>query len=101
MNHGCEYLSEQFKELRDEKDIQRQLTISCTLQQNGVAWRSHHMLLDMVRLMMVKAKIPISFWRGAILIAAYILNEVPSKSVPATLYERRTSQKPYLDHVRP
>ena len=36
---GREYLSEQFKELCDEKGILRQLTILGTPQQNGVAER--------------------------------------------------------------
>ena len=38
-DHGHEYLSEQFKELYDEKGIARQLTMPYTPQQNGVAER--------------------------------------------------------------
>ena len=39
-NRGCEYLSEQFKGICDEKGIiARQLTISYTPQQNGIAER--------------------------------------------------------------
>ena len=38
-DHGHEYLSEQFKELCDEKGIARQLMITYTPQQNGVAER--------------------------------------------------------------
>ena len=52
IDYGYEYLSEQFKELCDVKGIQRQLTIPHTLQQNGVAERRNHTLLDMVRSMM-------------------------------------------------
>ena len=90
-----------FKEFCEEKGIQRQLTIPRTPQQNGVAERRNHTLLDMVRLMMAHASLPISFWGDALLTAAYILNRVPSKSVPATPYELWFGKKPSLDHLRP
>ena len=38
-DRGREYLFKQFRELRDEKGITRQLTMPYTLQQNGVAKR--------------------------------------------------------------
>jgi transposase InsO family protein len=38
-NRGREYLSEQFRELCENKGIRRQLTIPGTPQQNGVAER--------------------------------------------------------------
>jgi hypothetical protein len=62
-DRGREYLSDQFKDLCEEKGIRRQLTISNTLQQNGVAERRNRTLLDMVRSMMAQANLPISFWR--------------------------------------
>jgi transposase InsO family protein len=68
------YLSEQFKKICDEKGITRQLTISYTPQQNGVAERRNMTLFDMVRSMMVHANLPISFWKDALLTTAYILN---------------------------
>ena len=51
-DRGREYLSDQFKDLCEEKGIRRQLTISNTPQQNGVAERRNRTLLDMVRSMM-------------------------------------------------
>ena len=60
-DRGREYLSELFKQLCDEKGIQRQLTIPYTPQQNGVAERRNRTLLDMVRSMMAQANLPISF----------------------------------------
>jgi len=71
---GRGYLSEQFKKNCDEKGITRQLTISYTPQQNGVAKRRNMTLFDMVRSMMVHANLPISFWKDALLTTAYILN---------------------------
>jgi len=90
-----------FKEFSKEKGIQRQLMIPCTPQQNGVAECSNRTLLDMVRSVVAHANLPISFWKDALLTAAYILNRVPTKSVTATPYELWFGQKPSLDHLRP
>ena len=55
----------------------------------------------MVRLMMAQANLPISFWGDVLLTATYILNCVPSKSVPTTPYELWTGAKPNLENLRP
>jgi hypothetical protein len=60
-DRGREYLSEQFKQLCENKGIHRQLTIPGTPQQNGVVERRNQTLLDMVRSMMAQANLPISF----------------------------------------
>ena len=60
-DRGREYLSDQFKDLCEEKGICRQLTISNTLQQNGVAERRNRTLLNMVISIMAQANLPISF----------------------------------------
>ena len=65
-NRGCEYLSKQFQGLCVEKWIRRQLMIPSTPQQNSVAERRNHILLEMVRLMMAQANLPISFWGACI-----------------------------------
>ena len=77
IDHGHEYLSNQFRDLCEEKGIRRQLTISNTPQQNGVAERRNRTFLDMVISMMAQANLPISFWGDALLTAIYILNYVP------------------------
>ena len=100
-DRGREYLSDQFRELCEEKGIRRQLTIPRTPQQNGVAERRNRTLLDMTRCMMAQANLPISFWGDAILTAAYILNRVPSQSVSSTPYELWKGEKPNLEHLRP
>ena len=55
----------------------------------------------MVRSMMAQANLPISFWGDALLTAAYILNRVPSQSVPSTPFELWHGLKPNLDNLRP
>jgi len=67
-------LSEQFKKFYDENGITRHLTISYTLQQNGVVERRNITLFDIVRSMMTQANLSISFWGDALLTAIYILN---------------------------
>jgi hypothetical protein len=56
-------------------------------QQNGVAEGRNCTLIDMVRSMISYSMLPINLWMEALKTAVYILNRVPSKSVPRTLYE--------------
>ena len=55
----------------------------------------------MVRSMMTPANLLISFWGDALLTAAYILNQVPSKSVSSTPYELWIGEKPDLGSLHP
>jgi len=100
-DRGREYLSDMFKGYYEEKGISRYLTIPYTPQQNGVAERKNHTLLDMVRSMMAQANLPISFWSDLLLTATYILNRVRSKSISTTPYELWNGRKPRLDYLRP
>ena len=50
---------------------------------------------------MVQANLPISFWRDALLYEAYIINRVPSKSVPSTPYELWKDKTLDLSIIRP
>nr|XP_009798005.1 PREDICTED: uncharacterized protein LOC104244304 [Nicotiana sylvestris] len=54
----------------------------------------------MVRSMLSYSDLPSSFWGYALEIANYILNLVPSKSVPSTPIELWTRSKPSLQHIR-
>ena len=69
-------------------------------QQNGVAERRNMTLMDMVRSMISHVRLPLYLWGEALNTTQYILNRVPSKSVPKTSYELWTSAKPELEHVR-
>jgi len=90
-----------FKGFCEEKGIKRHLTIRGTPKQNGVAERKNCTLLNMVRLMMAQANLPISFWGDTLLTATYILNRVPSKSVSTTPYELWNGRKPLVDYLCP
>ena len=71
-----------------------------TPQLNGVAERRNRTLLDMVRSMMSRVSLPISFWGYALETAAHILNLVPTKKVTKTPHEMWTGKVPNLDHIK-
>ena len=50
--------------------------------------------------MMRYSSLPPSIWGYVLETAAYILNQVPSKTVPGTPYERWTGRKVSLGHIR-
>jgi len=58
-----------------------------TPEQNGVAERHNRTLKDMVRSMMSNSNLPEYLWGEALKTALYILNRVPSKSIPKTPFE--------------
>ena len=80
-DRGREYLYDLFKNYCDDKGIARYLAIPSTPQQNGVVEKRNRTLLDIVRSTMAQVNLPI------FLSVAYILNCVPSKSVPSIPYE--------------
>ncbi|KAL6351417.1 hypothetical protein AAG906_035209 [Vitis piasezkii] len=81
-----------------ECGIDARYTMLDTPQQNGVAERRNHTLLDMVRYMLSNSFLPEFLWGEALRTATYILNQVPSKSVPKTPYELWSRKKPSLHH---
>ncbi|MBE2321140.1 DDE-type integrase/transposase/recombinase, partial [Solirubrobacter sp. CPCC 204708] len=99
-DRGGEYLLGEFTDYLSVEGITSQLSAPRTPQQNGVAERRNRTLMDMVRSMMSYSDLPDSFWGYALETAAYILNLVPTKSVPTTPTELWTGRKPSLRHVR-
>ena len=99
-DRGGKYLSDSFIDYLKENVILSQLTALGTPQQNGVAERRNRTLLDMTRSMMSYSELPLFLWGFALEIALYILNHVPSKSVPKTPRELWSGRKPSLQHFR-
>ena len=69
-----------------------------TPQQNGIMKRINRTLLDMVRCMLVSSSLPEFLWGEALKTIAYILNQVPNKSVSKTPNELWSQKKPNLRH---
>ncbi|KAK0581805.1 hypothetical protein LWI29_018205 [Acer saccharum] len=86
-DRGGEYLSGEFQQYLIDNGIVSQFSAPGTPQQNGVSGRRNKTLLDMVKSMLSYSTLPISFWGYALQTAIYILNDVPSKSVPQTPHE--------------
>ena len=61
-NRDGEYLNQNFDDHLKDCGIVSQHTPPGTLQWNGVAERRNQNLLDMVRFMMSRTYLPISFW---------------------------------------
>ena len=87
-------MSNEFLDYLKEYGILSQWTPPGTPQLNGVSERRNRTLLDMVRSMMSRTKLPISFWGYVLNSAILILKNVPSKSVQQTPYEIWTGKKP-------
>ena len=99
-DRGGEYLLGEFEDHLKEEGIISQLTAPGIPQQNGVSERRNRILMDMVRSMMSYSSLSDSFWGYALETAAYILNQVPSKAVPGTLYDRWSGRKSVLNHFK-
>ena len=61
--------------------------------------RRYQTLIDIVRLMICFSLFHTFFWGYALETAGYLLNLVPSKSVPLTPMEMWTRRKPSLQHI--
>jgi hypothetical protein len=83
-----------------ENGVVSQYTMLGSPEQNGVAERRNHTLMDMVRSKMSRTNLTEFLWGEALMTASYILNYVPSKSVPKTTFELWTGRKPSLNHLR-
>ncbi|RRC79072.1 hypothetical protein EH999_23675 [Escherichia coli] len=99
-DRGGEYLSQEFDSHLKECGIVSQLTPPYTPQMNGVSERRNRTLLDMVRSMMCRSTLPVSFWGHALETAAHILNRAPTKSVEKTPYELWKGKKPKMSFLR-
>ena len=89
-----------FARFLQECGISAQYTMPGEPEQNGVAERRNRTLMNMVRSMISTSSLPKLLWGDALKTAAYILNRVPSKSVPKTPFEMWFGSKPKLNHMR-
>lgn len=94
-------MSQDFITFCDTNDIRRQLTTAYTPQQNGVSERKNRTILNMVRSMLVRGKMPKKFWPEAVNWSIHILNRCPISSVQdMTPEEAWMGRKPTVDHLR-
>jgi transposase InsO family protein len=66
-DQGGEYLSEAFITFLDEKGTAWKLTVHDMPEQNGVAERLNHTLIEKVRAMMISCQLPRGLWGEALM----------------------------------
>ena len=71
---GGECTSRKFKEFCRDSKIKQESIVPETPQQNGVAERFHHILVENERCLLIQAKLPKKYWVRALDIATHIRN---------------------------
>ena len=89
-----------FARYLQDNGIFAQYTMPGSPEQNGVVERRNCTVMEMKRSIMSRSNFPKYFWGEAIKTTTYILNHVPSKSVPNTPFELWTNRKPNLNHFK-
>ena len=83
-----------------ENGIVTQYTMPGSPDQNGVAERRNRTLMDMVRSIRSKTKLPQCLWTETLKTTVYILNRVPTKAISKTPLESFNGWKLSLRHIR-
>ena len=79
---GGEYLSHEFHDFLQNKEIVSQCSCPYTPQQNSVAERKNRHPLDVVRTLLLESSIPSTFWVEALSPAIYLINRLPYFASP-------------------
>nr|GEY89644.1 hypothetical protein [Tanacetum cinerariifolium] len=84
------------------KGTKREFSNARTPQQNGVAERRNRTLIEVARIMLVDAKLPVTFWAEAVNTACYVQNRVlVNKSHNKTPYELFNGRSPAIGFLKP
>ena len=78
-DNGGEYTSTEFASYLTGEDIRHEVTIPHTPQQNGVAERLNHTLVECVCTLLADSNLPHWFWVEALSTAVYLRNRSPTK----------------------
>lgn len=78
---GGEYYSKEFEGFCDDYGIRRGLTAAYTPQKNGVSERKNITILNMMRSLLERGKIPKGFWPVAVNWSIHVLNRSPTFAV--------------------
>ena len=80
-DNGGEYTSQAFTDICKETGTLQQFTSPGTPEENGTAERGVRSLTELMRVNLLQAKLPKSFWGAAIKYAAYTKNRVWTKKM--------------------
>lgn len=100
-DRGGEYLSYAFKAFCQTLGIKRQLTVSHSPHQNGIAERKNRTLFDCGRSLTSGSKLPSYLWEEVIRAANFILNRCPTKPIKGCVpFEKLKGMKPNLGNAK-
>ncbi|XP_071648509.1 uncharacterized protein [Temnothorax longispinosus] len=93
--------SKEFSSFLQQEGITRQLSVEYTPQQNGVAERANHTLVEMSRCLLLQANLPKSLWAEMVNAAAFIRNRCPSRNLhEQTPFELWNGKKPFVGFMK-
>nr|GEX84690.1 hypothetical protein [Tanacetum cinerariifolium] len=106
-DNGGEFRNKEMNDFCLRKGIKREFRNARTPQQNGVAERRNWTLIEVARIMLADAKLPVTFWAKAVNTACYVQNRVlankSQNKTPYELFNGRTHAigflKPFSCHV--
>ena len=98
-DNGGEYKSGQFKEFTSECGICHEFAVPKTPEQNEVAERLNRVLIEKVRTMLVKSRLPHSFWAKDLNTAVHVhnlsLSRVSGDKTPRELFRDKKPNVAY------
>ena len=84
----------------EAEGVRHELTIPKTPEQNGVVERMNRTFVEVVRSMLIGAKLPKKFWAESLSTAVYLRNCSQSKAVVGmTPFEVWNDYKPDVSHL--
>ena len=100
-DNAIEYTQYAFQAVLHSYGIVHHLTCRGTSQQNGRAERKLRHILDIVRALLLSAKVPTPFWGKAALHAVHAINRIPSPVIHnQTPYKHLFGSPPDYHHLR-
>ena len=84
-DNAREYFSAPFISFMSQHRILHQSSCAHTPQQNGVAERKNHHLIETARTILLHYHVPFRFWGDAVLTACYLINRMPSSVLHAQI----------------
>ena len=79
IDNGSEYCNSLLGDYLLENGIIQQSSCFDTPQQNGIAKRKNHYLMEVARAIMFTLRVYKSFWGEVVLTAPYLINRMPTK----------------------
>ena len=98
---GTEFVNDSLLSWLCEQGIEAQMTAGYSPAQNGVAERLNHTLVELAHTMMIAQALPTYLWEYALLHAAYVHEQTPTKALLGkTPYEAWNRMKLNVAHLR-